>query len=318
MSQSSPTDVHTRRRSHPPPTPGTTSNQPQPQAHAASASAAQAQLSLSRVSEIAQQGVTSKAWLYPVKGILYLIGHPSLLRPLIPTIALSLFVSLILTVSIFGAFYLPLAGLLAVFNGPIGFLSAATVLLSLSGTAVNALARSLFLQQALERVFDQVLLDHSLLILLSHGRELKKSHTGRRLGAVLTKPLARFSPRAILTYILSLPLNLIPLVGTVFFVLYNGVRTGPGWHERYFVLKRLDKREKEEWANIVPEDSFGAAAIVLNMIPLMSLFFTFTTDVGAALWACDEEKLAGKAEGVLAEGRTATAVPQTSAGHVDN
>jgi hypothetical protein len=90
----------------------------------------------------------------------------------------------------------------------------------------------------------QVLLEHNLDTLVARGREIKRTGSGKRIGAALTKPLARFSPQAIITYLLSIPLNLIPLVGTVFFILYNGVRGGPGWHARYFVLKRFGKDEK--------------------------------------------------------------------------
>ncbi|KZT56005.1 hypothetical protein CALCODRAFT_524429 [Calocera cornea HHB12733] len=255
----------------------------------------EAKQGFARMTQIAGEGVKSGAYWYPIKGIFYLLAHPSLLRPLIPTIALSVFVSLIITMSIFAALYLPTAGVLSIFNGPVGFVSAVTVLLSFSGTVVNALARSLWLQGALEGVFDQVLMEHDLDSLVSRGREIKKTSTGKRLGAALTRPLARFSPQAVIRYVLSIPLNLIPLVGTVFFILYNGVRGGPGWHDRYFQLKKFDKDQKAAFihARRGAYSSFGATALALNMVPLASLFLTFTSEVGAALWACDEEKRGG-------------------------
>lgn len=38
----------------------------------------------------------------------------------------------------------------------------------------------------------------------------------------VSKPLSRFSKEGLLRYIVSLPLNLVPMVGTVLFLLYNG------------------------------------------------------------------------------------------------
>lgn len=36
--------------------------------------------------------------------------------------------------------------------------------------------------------------------------------------------------------------------------------------------------------------SFGVAAVLLELIPVASIFFTFTNTVGAALWAADMER----------------------------
>ena len=36
--------------------------------------------------------------------------------------------------------------------------------------------------------------------------------------------------------------------------------------------------------------SFGVAAVLLELIPVASIFFAFTNTVGAALWAADLEK----------------------------
>lgn len=37
-------------------------------------------------------------------------------------------------------------------------------------------------------------------------------------------------------------------------------------------------------------DSFGVAAVLLELIPVASIFFAFTNTVGAALWAADMEQ----------------------------
>lgn len=41
---------------------------------------------------------------------------------------------------------------------------------------------------------------------------------------------------------------------------------------------------------ILTFDSFGIAAVLLELIPIASIFFAFTNTVGAALWAADIEK----------------------------
>lgn len=42
-----------------------------------------------------------------------------------------------------------------------------------------------------------------------------------------------------------LPLNFIPVVGTVMFVLLQGKKYGPGAHARYFQLKGMSKAQRE-------------------------------------------------------------------------
>lgn len=53
--------------------------------------------------------------------------------------------------------------------------------------------------------------------------------------------------KGIIRYLLSLPLNAIPIVGTVFFLLFNGNKSGPGHHARYFQLKKFSDKDKNEW-----------------------------------------------------------------------
>jgi hypothetical protein len=55
-----------------------------------------------------------------------------------------------------------------------------------------------------------------------------------------------FSFRQIAEFILFLPLNLIPVVGTPFFLVLTGARAGPFHHWRYFKLLGLTKKERKE------------------------------------------------------------------------
>lgn len=59
--------------------------------------------------------------------------------------------------------------------------------------------------------------------LVSRGREIKSTSGGfKKLGKSISKPLDRFSKDGILRYIISLPLNSIPGIGTALFLTYNG------------------------------------------------------------------------------------------------
>jgi len=55
---------------------------------------------------------------------------------------------------------------------------------------------------------------------------------------------APFSFRQIAEFILFLPLNFIPIIGTPFFLLLTGARAGPFHHWRYFKLRGLTKKER--------------------------------------------------------------------------
>lgn len=110
------------------------------------------------------------------------------------------------------------------------------------------------------------------------------------------KPFAKFTPQAMIRYVMYLPLNFIPVVGTVMFVLLQGKRQGPNAHSRYFQLKGMSKQRREEWIEKRrgAYTSFGTVASLLEMVPIAGIFFAFTNTTGAALWAAELEKGSGQ------------------------
>lgn len=68
-----------------------------------------------------------------------------------------------------------------------------------------------------------------------------------RLGKLVKKPFVRFTPSAIIRYLMYLPLNFIPIVGTVIFVILQGRKVGPMSHSRYFQLKKMSAHQQEEF-----------------------------------------------------------------------
>jgi hypothetical protein len=110
------------------------------------------------------------------------------------------------------------------------------------------LSKNFLIDEALLDTFDGTLLSRNLTSLVSAEREVKPgSDPAAKLGKILKKPFASFAPKAIIRYFIYLPLNFIPVVGTVMFVVLQGRRFGPTAHARYFQLKKMDKRQREEF-----------------------------------------------------------------------
>lgn len=112
-----------------------------------------------------------------------------------------------------------------------------------------------------------------------------RPHFKLTLPAVIKKPFAKFSPTAIIRYFLYLPLNFIPVVGTMLFIVMQGRANGPAAHARYFQLKKWSKTQRDEWVEThkAAYTSFGIPATLLELVPIAGVLFTFTNQVGAAL-----------------------------------
>jgi hypothetical protein len=135
---------------------------------------------------------------------------------------------------------------MAVTSGPVAAISAAILTLSESSTITNLIARTLFIEEALIDTFDGTLLSKDCTNLVEEGRQIQAGGDSiARLGKLVKKPFAKFTPNAIIRYLLYLPLNFIPVVGTVLFIVLQGKRSGPAAHARYFQLKEWSKRQRE-------------------------------------------------------------------------
>jgi hypothetical protein len=70
---------------------------------------------------------------------------------------------------------------------------------------------------------------------LAEGRQLKSGNFNdpiAKLGKLITSPFEKFTPKALIRYVMYLPLNFIPIVGTVAFVLIQGRTRGESVHTR--------------------------------------------------------------------------------------
>jgi len=144
-------------------------------------------------------------------------------------------------------------------------------------------------------LFDATMVEQGCATLVSRGRELKSASNKtpfQRLGKLLMTPLHKLSPQSIGMYLVSLPLNLIPVVGTAAFILLQGRMAGPRYHARYFQLKMLSPQARDAFvkSHRGAYTGFGIADAILNLVPFASIPFTFTHAIGGALWAAELEK----------------------------
>ena len=114
----------------------------------------------------------------------------------------------------------------------------------------------------------------------------------KQLGKPTTSAIySPFSLRQIIEFIFFLPLNFVPVAGTPMFLLITGYRAGPFHHWRYFKLLGLTKNERQQAINSrkLRYTWFGTVALLLQLIPVLSMFFLLTTAAGSALWVANIE-----------------------------
>ncbi|KAG0299609.1 hypothetical protein BGZ98_009907 [Dissophora globulifera] len=115
----------------------------------------------------------------------------------------------------------------------------------------------------------------------SHQRAMEKaasstSHFGQRMGL----------------WLVTLPLNFVPVAGPIAFCYINGRARSPYVHRRYFDMKEMTLQERDEWIKVRKSQytTFGVIAQGLELIPFLGILFGFTNTIGAALWAADLER----------------------------
>lgn len=225
------------------------------------------------------RNVVSASALYPFKGIYYFCAHrefwPLFGRRLIPLVVTSIVVLGLL----FTFTYLPQVAFLAIFHGPVAWFNAVFLVLGEGQVVIALLFEALLVDETLVNVFDvsssistplcpcrrlsafaflsQLLLTPSQATLIREGQIDLVSpsrilfHDAPNSVKMLGKPTSSavyspFSFRQIAEFILFLPLNLIPIIGTPFFLVLTGARAGPFHHYRYFKLRGLAKKEKKD------------------------------------------------------------------------
>ncbi|SCZ89986.1 BZ3500_MvSof-1268-A1-R1_Chr9g10663 [Microbotryum saponariae] len=245
--------------------------------------AAQAKSDVQSVGKLGADAAKSGAYLYPIYGLIYFLRNPKLFNSVRVALYRGVMWSICITVGMFIVTYLPQVAVLSVVSGPLE-----------SYAITNVVLKSFLLAGATDKLFDAVLVNKGLSSLVERGREVNSTRGGGAiLGKSLLKPISsKFSTEGLVRYVLTLPLNLVPAVGTIFFLFFNGWSSGPAALNRYFQLKGFDKQEKKAFVDQHHPGltSLGAAQLALGLVPIAGTIFAFSNAVGAALYAADLEK----------------------------
>ena len=135
-----------------------------------------------------------------------------------------LLLSVSVVVAMFFFTYLPQVAILVFVNGPLAVFTTVILILNESSTIINMLSRNWLLRDALLDTFDGTLISRGATGIVEEGRELRPGSTSmERLGRILKSPFKEFSLKAVIRYIMYLPLNFIPIIGTLAFLLIQGV-----------------------------------------------------------------------------------------------
>ncbi|TMW61255.1 hypothetical protein Poli38472_013718 [Pythium oligandrum] len=219
---------------------------------------------------------------YAIQGIAYFFTHPRLWLTAIYPLLYTLLFAIVSAVVIFAVALRPQARGLADAGVPNGLAWVLAVFLAIIEIFLATLIYSLIaLPGYADRVFDMVLTDkgHGEVV---HNKKIRASF-GRTCSIWCRVNMSR--------QVLTLPLNLIPFVGTITYIWINGLLFGWEAHLYYFELKGYSYSEQKEVVDSHKRtySSFGMQTLVSEMIPALGPLFLFTNAVGAALFAADLE-----------------------------
>jgi hypothetical protein len=178
---------------------------------------------LAGVAALGKGVAASGTYLYPIHGVFYFLSHRNLWKPLTSRLLPLLSLSMGVVCTMFLLTYVPQSFLLTFVNGPIAWISTIALVLSESAAIITAISRTFLIDEALLDTFDAVLLQEGFVTLVKNGRELNEGKTVLgRLGKILKKPFERFTVKSLVSYLIWLPINFIPVIGTVVFIFVQG------------------------------------------------------------------------------------------------
>ncbi|KKY20045.1 hypothetical protein UCDDS831_g05035 [Diplodia seriata] len=226
--------------------------------------------------------------LFPFKGLWYFCTQPDLWPllkgRLLPCFLLSVFVF----ANLFIWTYLPQVAFLYVFHRAGAWVNGTFLVLGEGAAIVAILFEAFFVDETQVDLFDAVLVAKGYDHLVTTRRPVAPDGDNpvRRLGRRERHAVyAPFNLRQIVEFILLLPLNFIPVAGVPLFIFLTGYRAGPLQHWRYFKFLDFDKKTRtryiKEWR--WKYTWFGTSALMLQLVPVLSMFFLLTTTVGSAL-----------------------------------
>lgn len=243
----------------------------------------------------------SSSFLYPLKGIWYFTTHRylhPLARGRLPALTL---LSTLILVLLFMTIWLPLVAFLALFHLTKGsaWVNATTFVLGIGLLFITLLFEALLVDKTQVDIFDSVLVAEGYENLVRNRRpvteDINEVDPLKRLGPrEKGAEFAPFSFRQIIEFIILLPLNFVPFVGVPMFLLATGYRAGPLVNWRYYALKEMSKKERKEFIRSKQRKWeylwFGTVYVILQLIPVLSMYFLLTSAAASALWSVHIEQ----------------------------
>lgn len=254
------------------------------------------------------------AYMYPVIGLFRLFQIPNIGGIIWGSLTTGIIVSVVITIAAFVLGWAPQFALLSFIITPFIAFPASVILVLAEAWFISfTIAKLTWMEGLQEHVFDEIvqieakkdktsaIAKGDLGVSLEKSNSSSDSQKKRRnhhfsIGRVVSK--IRHYPKAIIEdiaeYLVTLPLNLIPGLGTALFLYVNSETIAVRYHTRYFELKGWKKDQSKKLQFIEEHEpayrAFGFVAMLLNLIPVVNVFFAITNTVGAAVWACDIEK----------------------------
>lgn len=236
-----------------------------------------------------------EAGLKLTQGIYYFAIHPDIWPFYLSILAPQLAMTLVIYMMMYIMFY-PVQAVLACFlYGPGGIVTAWFSVLQQSGMVAGFIVVVVLMPEIHKVAFDAVLSREYTddVVLLGKLRRLQSVPFLVKFGQkILEIPKILIVPFILFKTFVMLSIGSIPFFGVPLVIILQAPSKGLRCHLRYFVLKGYDKRQIRSIYNSKRGHymGFGIAANLLESIPIFSVFFMFTNNIGAAIWAIDIEK----------------------------
>jgi uncharacterized protein involved in cysteine biosynthesis len=229
--------------------------------------------------------------LYAIKGLTYFLSHPTLWKQSALALLLTAAVSVASALLLFlwalhpQELWLVARGLPSVLAW---ILAVLVVLVEIF--AITLVYGFVLLEVTKDKIFAYVLQDKG------YGSVIEKRPVSVLSSAASycqVDVLVRF-----VFFVISLPLNLIPVVGWLLFAWIHSTLIAWDYHVFYFELKGWRYAQQQAWilSHKTNYSSFGLQATLLHMVPLVGPFFVFSNAAGAALLAIKMEKKLAKGD----------------------
>ncbi|KAH7489160.1 hypothetical protein KRP22_011444 [Phytophthora ramorum] len=224
---------------------------------------------------------------YVVQGLAYFVTHPRLWLTTLCPLLLTLVVAITTVVVLFSMALVPQAEWLEDAGAAQWLSWLLAVMLTLVEIFLVTLIYNLVIMGCYQdKIFERVMAARGFKELV----EDEERHAGCARACRSCCRVSLFLRLVLL--ILTLPLNLIPIIGSIIYAWLNGTILAWEYHLLYFEFKNFSYSQQKAFVkeHKAQYSSFGMQALLMEMIPGVGSLFVFTNAVGAALFAAHLEE----------------------------